>query len=101
MMKKRMMPVSMSPKASFRPKSVAISLAPRSRNTSRKLASTMKTGLNLASQDTMTAVKPRLSESEVVIVWSVPATSRKPARPHSAPEMSIVRMITRSTLMPT
>ena len=50
MMKNRMMPVRMSPKASLRPKSVAISLAPRSRNTMRKLVSTMKTGLNLASQ---------------------------------------------------
>ena len=37
----------------------------------------------------------------VVSVWSVPPTSSMPARPQTAPESSIVRMMTRSTLMPT
>ena len=49
----------------------------------------------------MTAVKPRPSTSVVVSVWSLPAVSRKPAKPQSAPEISIVRMMTHSTLMPT
>ena len=61
----------------------------------------MKTGLNFASQETMTAVKPRPPARVVVMVWSVPATSSRPATPQMAPESSSVRMMTRSTFMPT
>ena len=100
-MKKSMMPVSMSPKELFRPKSVEISLAPSLRKTSSRLVNTMKTGLNFASQETMTAVKPRPPARVVVMVWSVPATSSRPATPQMAPESSSVRMMTRSTFMPT
>ena len=58
-------------------------------------------GLNLASQETMTAVKPRPSTMVVVSVWLVLPTSSSPARPQIAPDRSIVRMMTFSTLMPT
>ena len=101
MMKNRMMPVRISPKDWLSEKLVAISLAPRSRKTSRKLVRIIQIGLNLASHETMTAVKPRPSTMLVVSVWFVPPTSRRPARPQTAPESSIVRMMTRSTLMPT
>lgn len=60
----------------------------------------MNTGLNLASQETMIAVKPWPPTVLVEIVWSVPATSIRPARPQTAPEMAIVRTITRPTSMP-
>ena len=58
-------------------------------------------GLNLASQLTSTAVKPRPSTMVVVRVWLVEPTSSSPARPQTAPESSMVRMMTFSTLMPT
>ena len=61
---------------------------------------TMTMGLNFASHETITAVKPRPPTIVVVRVWSVPAVSRSPIRPQIAPESTIVRMITRSTLMP-
>ena len=60
----------------------------------------MMKGLNLDIQDTMTAVKPRPSTMVVVRVWSMPAVSSKPIRPQIAPESTMVRMMTRSTLMP-
>ena len=60
----------------------------------------MITGLNLAIQDTMTAVKPRPSTMVVVMVWSVLEVSSRPIRPHRAPDRAMVRMMTRSTLMP-
>ncbi len=62
MMKNRMMPVRISAEEWFRPKVVEISLAPRPSTTSRKLVKIMMMGLNLAIQDTMTAVKPRPSD---------------------------------------
>ena len=101
MMKKRLTPVRMSPKLWLRPNLVAISPAPRPRKTSRKLVKIIQTGLNLASHETMTAVKPRPSTMVGVSVWFVPATSSRPARPQIAPDSSMVRMTTRSTLMPT
>lgn len=57
-------------------------------------------GLNFAIQDTMTAVKPRPSTTVVVRVWLMPPTSSRPIRPQTAPEITMVRMMTRSTLMP-
>ena len=71
MMKKRITPVRMSPKDWFRLKRVAISPAPRERKTSRKLVRIIQTGLNFASHETMTAVKPRPA---VIVVVSVPVT---------------------------
>ena len=101
MMKKMMMPLRISANDWLRPNTVEISLAPRSRNTSRKLVKIMPRGLNLASHETMTAVKPWPPAMVVVIVWSVPDTSSTPAMPHSAPDSSIVRTMTLPTLMPT
>ena len=101
MMKNRMMPVRISEKEWFRPKAVEISPAPRSRNTSSREVKTMMMGLNFASHDTMTAVKPRPPAIVVVTVWLMPPTSSRPARPQIAPESAIVRMMTFSTLMPT
>ena len=40
----------------------------------------MITGLNLAIQETMTAVKPRLSTMVVVRVWSMPEVSSRPIK---------------------
>ena len=60
----------------------------------------MMMGLNFAIHDTMTAVKPRPPTMVVVRVWSVPAVSSSPMRPHTAPESTMVRTMTRSTLMP-
>ena len=85
----------------FRPKFVDIALAPLSRKASSMLANIMIMGLNFASQEIMTAVKPRPPDSEVDSVWSVPETSRKPTSPHIAPDRSIVRIMTFSTFMPT
>ena len=68
--------------------------------TSSRLVKIMMMGLNFAIHDTMTAVKPRPPTMVVVSVWSVPAVRRKPIRPQTAPESSMVRMMTRSTLMP-
>ena len=101
MMKNRMMPVRMSAKDWFRPNTVEISLAPRLRKTRRKLVKIMKMGLNFASHETMTAVKPLPPAMVVVMVWSVPPTSSRPAIPQTAPDRSMVRMMTFSTLMPT
>ena len=101
MMKKMMMPLRMSANDWLSPNAVEISPAPRSRNTSRKLVRIMPSGLNLASHETMTAVKPCPPAMVVVIVWSVPDTSSTPAMPHSAPDSSIVRTMTLPTLMPT
>ena len=82
------------------PKTLEISLAPRSRATRRRLVKIMAMGLNLASQETMTAVKPRPSTMVVERVWLVEPTRRRPMRPQTAPESTMVRMMTRSTLMP-
>ena len=73
----------------------------RPRKTIRKLVRIIQMGLNLASHETMTAVKPRPSTMVVVSVWFVPPTSSRPARPQIAPDSSMVRMMTFSTLMPT
>ena len=56
--------------------------------------------LNLAIQATMIAVKPRPPAVLTEMVWSAPATPTMPATPHTAPEISMVRMMTRRTLMP-
>ena len=85
----------------MRPKSVEISLAPRSRNTSSRLVKIMMMGSNFASQETMTAVKPRPPTIVVVTVWLMPPTSSRPARPQTAPDKAMVRIMTFSTLMPT
>ena len=55
--------------------------------------STIIAGLNFASQLTMMAVNPCPPTLSVVMVWSSPAPIRYPARPHSAPLSSIVRMM--------
>ena len=86
MMKKRMMPVRISAKEWFRPNTLEISLAPRLRTTIRRLVKIIMMGLNLAIQETMTAVKPRPPTMVVVSVWSVPAVSSRPMRPQIAPE---------------
>ena len=96
-----MMPDRMSANDWLNPKTVEISSAPRLRNTSSRLVKIMLSGLNFASHETMTAVKPCPPAMVVVIVWSVPDTSSTPATPHSAPDRSMVRMMTFSTLMPT
>ena len=101
MMKNRITPVRISANDWLSPKSEEISLAPRPSSTSRKLVKIMKIGLNLASHETMTAVKPRPSAMVVVSVCSVLPTSSRPATPQIAPESSIVRTMTRFTLMPT
>ena len=54
----------------------------------------------VAIQATMIAVKPRPPAVLMEMVWSAPATPTMPATPHTAPEMSMVRMTTRLTLMP-
>ena len=61
----------------------------------------MASGLNLPSQLTMMAVKPWPPADSVVTDWSSPAPIRYPARPHSAPLSTMVRMITLPTLIPT
>ena len=58
-------------------------------------------GLNFASHETITAVKPRPPVMLVVSVWSVPPTRSMPVSPQMAPERTMVRMMTRFTLMPT
>ena len=68
MMKNSIMPVRMSPKAWFRPRAVEISLAPLSINTRRRLVKIIVMGLNFASQETITAVKPRPPAIVVVMV---------------------------------
>ena len=68
MMKNRMIPVKMSANEWFSINRVEISLAPRLSNTSRKLVKIMMIGSNFASQETMTAVKPRPSTNVVVSV---------------------------------
>ena len=94
------MPVRISAKEWFRLNTLEISLAPRLRTTIRRLVKIIMMGLNLAIQETMTAVKPRPPTMVVVSVWSVPAVSSRPMRPQIAPERIIVRTMTRSTLMP-
>ena len=101
MMKNRMMPVRMSPKESFSWNLEEISLEPLPRNTSSRLVKIMPMGLNFAIQDTITAVKPLPPAVFTEMVWSEAPTSRKPARPQRAPDSSMVRIITQSTLMPT
>ena len=101
MMKNKIMPVKMSATLWLRSKAVAICPAPHSRKTMRKVVSTIIAGLNLASHETIIAVKPIPPAEEVVMEWSTPETIRKPHRPQSPPESAIVRIITFLTLMPT
>ena len=68
MMKKMMMPLRMSANDWLSPNTVEISPAPRERNTSRKLVRIILMGLNFASHETMTAVKPRPPAMVVEIV---------------------------------
>ena len=56
--------------------------------------------LNLESHATMMAVNPFPPADVVEIVWSLPATIRKPTRPQIAPEMIMVRIVTHLTLIP-
>ena len=49
---------------------------------------------------TIIAVNPRPFATVVVMVWFVLPTSNKPATPQTAPERSIVRIITFLTLIP-
>ena len=85
---------------SFRLNCVAIWLAPFCRNTRKKDTKAMVKVLSLDSQATMIAVKPRPPAVLVEMVWLAPETSMKPARPHIAPEMAIVRRMTFLTEMP-
>ena len=55
---------------------------------------------SLDSHATTMAVKPRPSAMPVEMVCPAPPTSTKPATPQIAPEMAMVRMMTRLTLMP-
>ena len=101
MMKNKIIPVMISEKEWFKPNAVEISPAPLSRNTISKLVNIMVTGLNFASHETITAVKPWLFVIVVVTVWFIPPTSKSPASPQRAPDKSIVRMITLLTFIPT
>ena len=60
----------------------------------------MLNGLNFASHDTMIAVNPRPPMVFSVTVWSSPPTIRNAAIPQSAPENSMVLIMTFFTLMP-
>ena len=100
MMQKRMMPVMTLEAKSLSLNWEAIWMAPFSRKTRRKEMTTMTKVLNLASQATMMAVKPRPPAVEVEMVWPAPATAMKPARPQMAPEMAMVRIKTLESLMP-
>ena len=51
----------------------------------------MTKGLNLASQATMMAVKPRPPAVSVEMVWLAPETAMKPVKPQMAPERIMVR----------
>ena len=80
-------------------KSVEICCAPLSKNTIRNVVNTIYNGLNLASQDTIIAVKPRPPAVVVLIVWFVPPTNKRPAIPQIAPETTSVLITTFFTLI--
>ena len=82
------------------PNFVDTSSAPRSRNTSRKDVNIIISGLNLANHDTMMAVNPLPSAVVEAMECDVPPTRRRPVRPHIAPDIAMVRMITFFTLIP-
>ena len=79
-----MIPVRISETLSLSLNAVAISPAPLSRNTIRKETSAITIGLNFASQETIIAVKPIPPTTSLLMVWSVPLTSKSPATPQSA-----------------
>ena len=99
-MKKSIIPVIIFDAYSLSANFDAISDAPLLRKIISKVMATMKNVLNLASQATMIAVKPRPPAVLVEIVWSTPATPTNPASPHTAPDIIIVRIITFLTLIP-
>ena len=69
-------------------------------NESRKETTIIVNVFSFDSHATTMAVKPRPPAMADEMVWLEPLTSRKPARPHSPPEMAMVRMMTFFTLMP-
>ena len=79
---------------------IEICSAPRSRKTIKNDVSTITIGLNLASHETIIAVKPRPPTVLVPIVWPVPATNKSPAIPQRAPDMISVLIITFLTFIP-
>ena len=66
----------------------------------RKDVIIIRMGLNLASHETIMAVKPIPPAKFLEIVWLVPETRRKPASPQMPPESTIVRIMTFLTLIP-
>ena len=92
--KKIIIPVIISEKEEFNLYTSEIFDAPFSRKTISNEVSTIKIGLNFASHDTIIAVKPLPPAVSLLREWSVPATKRKPAIPHIAPEIAIVLKIT-------
>ena len=91
----------MSEKDWFRPKVLEISLAPRSRTTSKKTGEDHDDGVELGQpgdHDGGEAPAAHDGGGEGV-VGAEPASSR-PIRPQTAPESTMVRTMTRSTLMP-
>ena len=62
--------------------------------------SAMKSGLKFAIQATRMAVKPRPFAVLTESVCPAPPTITAPARPQIAPEMAMVRSMTRCTEMP-
>ena len=94
------MPVITSDADSLSPYWLAICTAPLSRNTRKKEIRSIIYGLNLASHETIIAVKPRPPAVLVEIVWLEPLTRRKPVSPHNAPEIAIVHIITLLTFIP-
>ena len=101
MMKNKIIPVSISENDWLSPNEVDISPAPLSRKMIKKLVNIIVIGLNLASHDTITAVKPWPELMVVVMVWLIPPTRIQPAKPQSAPERIMVRMIIFSVFIPT
>ncbi len=99
--KNKIIPVIMSAKDWLSPNAVDISEAPRSKNTIKKLVNIMVMGLNFASHETMTAVKPCPPAIVVVTVWFMPPTSNKPTIPQMAPDKSMVLTMIFGTFMPT
>ena len=74
-------------------------MAPLSRKISSAEKRIITKELNLASHATMMAVKPRPPAVLMEMVWLAPDTARKPAIPHTAPDTTMVRMMTWGTLM--
>ena len=85
---------------SFRLNWEAICPAPFCMNTRKNETRIMANALNLLSQETMMAVKPRPPAVLVEMVWLAPLTMINQAIPQMAPDKAMVRRITFFTLIP-